>query len=121
MGARAATRSAARAAVRSAKVYVGKSRIHGRGLFASEPIRTGEAIGRFEGRATRRNGCYVLWVHEEGVRFRGIEGTTDLRFVNHSKSPNAEFVQDMLMAIRTIQSGDEITCHYGECWEDEAS
>jgi hypothetical protein len=90
------------------KVCVGKSPIHGSGLFAREPMAVGEMIGRFEGKETQEDGEYVL----------GIEGTTELRFVNHSRTPNAEFVDDVLVALQAIQPGDEITCHYGESWEE---
>jgi SET domain-containing protein len=101
------------------KVYVGRSSIHGSGLFAREPISDGEEIGRFEGRRTRRDGRYVLWVAQGRSGYRGIEGTTDLRYVNHSSAPNAEFVQDVLVALAPIAPGDEITCHYGPDWEAE--
>jgi SET domain-containing protein len=98
------------------KVYVGKSRIHGNGLFARRLIGKGEQIGRFEGNETDQDGRYVLWIEQDDCRYRGIEGTTELRFVNHSRLPNAEFVKDVLVALRPIQPGDEITCHYGESW-----
>jgi uncharacterized protein len=117
----AAAGDASTASVASiAKVYVAKSRIHGNGLFAREPIASGEMIGRYEGRATRKDGTYVLWIAQNRSRYRGIEGTTDLRFVNHSKAPNAEFVQDVLMALEAIRPGDEITCHYGDAWEESS-
>jgi uncharacterized protein len=101
------------------KVYVGKSSIHGQGLFARIRIPAGEMIGRFEGVETDQDGQYVLWIQQSGSRYLGIEGTTELRFVNHSRSPNAEFEDDVLVALRPIRPGDEITCDYGESWSEK--
>lgn len=106
-------------ATKSSKICVRTSSIHGRGVFANEVIRRGSRIGRFEGVPTKRDGCYVLWVLDENDEFRGIRGTSPLRFLNHSPLPNAEFRHDELFALRTIRSGEEITCHYGEAWEGE--
>lgn len=100
----------------TSKIRVRRSRIHGRGVFATSRIRRGSRIGRFEGTPTDRDGAYVLWVLGEDDVFRGIRGTTPLRFLNHSSTPNAEFREDELYALRTIEPGEEITCHYGEAW-----
>ena len=102
-----------------AKIAVRKSSIHGAGVFAEQRIRRGQRIGRFEGTPTDRDGTYVLWVLDEDDCFRGLEGTGPLRFLNHSADPNAEFQADELYALRTIREGDEITCHYGDAWEDD--
>ena len=104
-----------------AKVYVAKSPIHGSGLFARQAFAAGEMIGRFEGKDTEEDGDYVLWIDEGKGRYRGIEGTTELRFVNHCEAPNAEFVDDVLMALEAIAPGDEITCDYGEAWKSSNS
>ena len=101
-----------------AKISVRKSSIHGSGVFADQTIRRGRLIGRFEGRPTRRNGRYVLWVADRDDRLRGIQGTCELRFLNHAVKPNAEFRADRVFALRTIRPGEEITCHYGDDWED---
>ena len=45
-------------------VYAADSRIHGTGLFANRDIAPGEYIGTYWGPETRRNGTYVLWVHD---------------------------------------------------------
>jgi uncharacterized protein len=100
------------------RVSVRKSSIHGSGVFAEQDIGRGSLIGRFEGRPTRRNGTYVLWVVGHDDRVRGIEGTTELRYLNHARNPNAEFRVDKLFALRPIRRGEEITCHYGDDWED---
>ena len=93
-----------------------RSAIHGRGLFAVRPFAPGELIGVFEGEVCSRNGHYVLWVEQEDGSELGIKCTNDLRFVNHSTSPNCEFDGDQLAAIKPIQPGDELTCNYGDDW-----
>ncbi len=101
-----------------ARIAVGVSPIHGRGVFARPRIRSGSLIGDFEGRRTSRNGTYVLWVLGEDGSEVGIRGRNELRFLNHSRRPNAEFRGASLYALRNIQPGREVTIDYGEGWED---
>lgn len=90
-------------------------------MFAERHFRRGNLIGRFQGRPTRQNGKYVLWVVDHDDRVRGIAGTCELRFLNHAARPNAEFRRDRLFALRTIRPGEEITCDYGDdYWGEEA-
>jgi SET domain-containing protein len=100
------------------KVKAGVSPIHGRGLFALRRMRKDAYIATFEGRETKRDGIHVLWVVDEDGEEVGIEGRNDLRFLNHSRSPNAEFRGAELHALQNIQPGHEITFHYGDAWED---
>ena len=100
------------------RVEVRRSAIHGRGLFARRRFRPGAWIGTFEGRVTRVDGTHVLWVQQEDGREVGILGRNALRYLNHSASPNAEFLGADLHALRNIQPGAEITFHYGAEWED---
>jgi SET domain-containing protein len=89
--------------------YVGRSNIHGRGLFASRPIARGTVIGHVEGTPTRRNGAYTLWLDEEN----GIRVTCNLRFINHSPRPNARYYDDLsVVALRSIEPDEEITHDY---------
>ena len=101
------------------RIAVGRSPIHGRGVFARGRIRTGALIGDFEGRPTRKNGTHVLWVLQEDGSEVGIRGENELRFLNHSRRPNAEFRGASLHAVRNIQPGCEVTIGYGNDWEDE--
>jgi len=100
------------------KITVKKSSIHGSGVFAEEAIARGRWIGRYEGVPAQRDGRYVLWLYHDDGSEIGIRGTTDLRFLNHSARANAEFRDDQIFAIRNIAPGDEITCHYGDDWDD---
>jgi SET domain-containing protein len=98
---------------------VATSSIHGRGVFARQRFRKGTYIGTFEGRETDCNGTHVLWVYDEDDREYGVEGENELRFLNHSARPNAEFRGLDLHALGTIEAGHEITFDYGEEWEGE--
>ena len=92
------------------KTLIGRSPIHGRGLFAARGIRRGELIGVFRGRKAKRNSPYVLWLDEDAKE--GILVTNRLRFANHSPSPNAQCRGVRLVARRKIWPGEEITINY---------
>ena len=100
------------------RVEVRNSPIHGRGVFARRRFRSDAYIATFEGRRTERDGMHVLWVIEDDGSETGIEGRNALRYLNHSRSPNAEFRGPDLHALRNIQPGQEITFHYGDAWDD---
>ncbi len=94
-------------------VYVDRSPIHGRGLFARQPIQAGALIGEIEYKATRKNGMHVLWIwDEETERWNGYDIKNELRFANHSGQPNAEFWDTELYALSDIATDDEITFDY---------
>ena len=102
--------------VDQSRIEVRQSSVHGRGVFATRRIRKGARIGTFEGRPTKRDGTHVLWVLDESGEEIGIRGQNDLRFLNHSLRPNAEFLGAELIALRNIQPGCEVTFHYGDAW-----
>jgi SET domain-containing protein len=99
------------------RVVVRDSGIHGRGLFAARRFRKNAYIATFEGKETSEDGMHVLWVVLEDESEVGIEGQNELRFLNHSSSPNAEFIGAELHALRNIEPGHEVTFHYGDEWE----
>lgn len=100
------------------KARVSRSPIHGRGLFARRRIEPDEYIGTYEGPATQNDGMHVLWLwNEDRERWEGIDGTNEMRFLNHSSQPNADWWGEDLYALRMIEAGEEITFDYG--WDDE--
>ena len=100
------------------RVYVAESPIHGQGLFARAPIIRDEYIGTYEGKATQTDGMHVLWLwNEETERWEGINGNNEMRFLNHSSTPNADWWGEDLYAIGDIAAGEEITFDYG--WDEE--
>ena len=94
-------------------VYSASSSIHGKGLFARTRIPRGEYIGTYEGPQAKRNGSHVLWVYDEDTgEVTGRRGMNVLRYLNHSKKPNAEFDGFELYSLRAIRPDEEITINY---------
>ena len=91
-------------------VYVDDSPIHGKGLFARTFISSGTVIGVVQGSSTVDDGEHVLWIGEN----EGFHVQCELRYVNHSDTPNAIYYDNLeVVAIRDIQAGEEITHNYG--------
>jgi len=99
------------------RIEVGRSEIHGQGIFARKRLRKNQRIGRFEGEPTSRNGPHVLWLIADDGAEIGIRGRNELRFLNHGQPPNAEFRDDELYAMRNIEPGMELLIDYGTEWE----
>ncbi len=97
-------------------VEVRESGIHGKGVFAKAHIQEGEYIGFYSGKPAKRNGTYVLWVSDEEGNEFGVNGTSKLKYLNHSHKPNAGFDMQELYAERDIYPGEEITFHYGDAF-----
>ena len=91
-----------------------RSPIHGTGVFALVDLEQGRLIGRYSGTPTMVDGEYVLWVEGDDGAWEGIEGAGDLRFLNHSPSPNVYFDGLDLYALRDVSAGEELLFDYGE-------
>lgn len=102
-----------------AKFEVRRSPIHGKGLFATARIRANTKLGTYQGTLTQDNGPHVLWYEDEQGQSVGIDGHNVLRYVNHSKRPNAVFLGPDLFSLVTIHPDTEITFDYGEDWDAE--
>ncbi len=89
------------------------SSLHGRGVFARTAFKRGDYIAAARGTRTETDGRHVLWVLEDAGSYRGVRIVNSLRFLNHSRQPNAEFEGAELYAIRAIEHGEEITFDYG--------
>ena len=98
-------------------IYVARSPIHGRGLFAASDLAEGDMIGIYEGPVVHEDGMYVLWLENSpGGEWTGYDGCHDLRFMNHADQPNAEMDGLNCFALEDIPVGCEITINYG--WND---
>ncbi len=99
------------------------SESHGTGVFAKEDIKKDELIAVFGGHIMERSERDML---PESVRYlalgidedmfigpKDVSETDDADWFNHSCEPNAGiFGQIMLVAMRDIKSGEEITFDY---------
>lgn len=94
--------------------YTKESSIHGNGLFAKNKIKEGSYMGEYDGPTVRKNGSHVLWVEDDDDKWIGRDGQNLLRYLNHSREPQAEFEGFKLYAIRDIYPDEEITIDYGE-------
>ena len=63
---------------------------------------------------------HVLWVEDTPENWVGYDGTNDLRFLNHSKTPNAELDGQDLYALQDIDTDEEITIDYGKWFEEDS-
>ena len=103
---------------------IGRS-VTGLGLFATKPIKRGVYIAAYRGRrittdeADRRAARGASYMFELNKR-RTIDGSPRwnvARYINHSCRPNAKPVGRrggiVIVALRRIESGEEITYDYG--------
>ena len=89
--------------------YICESKIHGWGLFAAKSIPRDYTIGRIQGKPCTRDGTYVLWLNEK----EGFRVSCNLKFINHSDTPNACYYDDLtVVALREIDQDEEITHNY---------
>lgn len=99
------------------RVFVDRSPIHGKGLFAARKLSVGQLIGVYDGPQVEDDDIYVLWVEDEpGGGWTGYDGRNEMRFMNHSGQPNAEMDGLDCYALEEIDQGTEITIDYG--WDD---
>lgn len=93
-------------------VYVKKSKIHGKGMFAAKKIKKDVVLGPLLGRPTKKDGTYVLWLTAK----KGLRVTNDYRFINHSNKPNCALTGTEVVTLKSIKKDEELFHHYG--WED---
>ena len=102
---------------KNGRVYVDRSPIHGKGLYAARKLVGGQLIGTYEGPQVEEDGIYVLWIEDEpGGEWTGYDGRNEMRFMNHADQPNAEMNGLDCYAMTIIPTGTEITIDYG--WND---
>jgi SET domain-containing protein len=107
-------------------LYVARSRVVGRGLFAGTSIPARAKVGEFEGeviglREARRRAAgrkIVAIVELERHALDATRMTHGFRFINHSCEPNTYFrctpERAEIYALRAIARGEELTVDYGE-------
>jgi len=105
---------------------MGKSRVHGRGVFATRPIRKGARIIEYTGRR-------IPWssvpedLDDERTYYFGLDngkevidptvGGNEAQWINHSCDPNCEAIEDtrgrvFIYALRNLRPGEELFYDY---------
>ncbi|HKZ74049.1 MAG TPA: SET domain-containing protein-lysine N-methyltransferase [Steroidobacteraceae bacterium] len=110
-------------------VSVRRSRVHGRGVFAAQPIRKGtriieyvgervsreEADRRYDDKDPNDNHTFLFIVDKHIVIDAGVGGNA-ARYINHSCDPNCESVIEkkrvFIEALRHIEPGEELAYDY---------
>lgn len=103
---------------KSKKIYVGKSKICGKGIFAKKDIKKEEIVGVIRGFKKfkiNRNIKDVL-SHPDWVGFKmhtWIDPVPPYKYLNHSCNPNVAILGNKtLIAIKNISKDEEITIDY---------
>ena len=111
-------------------LYVARSRIVGRGLFAGRRIPARAKIGEFEGeriglaeaRRRAKGRRIVAIVELERHALDATDTGRGFRFINHSCAPNTYIrctpTRAEFYALRDIRKGEELTADYGETQHD---
>jgi hypothetical protein len=105
------------------KTYLGKSRIHGLGVFAAQPIRKGAKIWRFvygfDRFYTRKRLAKLPKPARDYINLHGYQWKNEIllsmdydTFMNHSENPNTDFHNGFVIARSNIRKGEEITNDY---------
>lgn len=111
------------------KLLVGRSKIHGLGLFAGENIKWGQRLIEFAGQriskkeARRRERFYnsigyiCLLELDERHFIDGTVGGNESRFINNSERPNVGAMREggriVFYSLNDIDAGEELTFDYG--------
>lgn len=104
-------------------VYLGKSPIHGKGVFAARDLWKGEVVGTYESHPTKISSYrnrYVLEIYDEaGELLEYRMGTGDFKFINHSSDPNVELNDDLeFIALRDVRQDEELFWYYGDEFDE---
>jgi SET domain-containing protein len=112
------------------KIQVRASGIHGKGVYAAQPLRRGESVIEYTGQridwdeALRRhphdpvqpNHTFYFSLETGDVIDANVRGNS-ARWINHSCAPNCEADEDggrvFIKALRNIKAGQELFYDYG--------
>ena len=111
---------------------VKRSRIHGRGCFATVPFRKRRKIAEYSGERITNAEAERRGSHRRVLRISGLDnrwsidggrGGNGTHYINHSCRPNA-FMQTfggklLVLALRDIRPGEEITVDYVDTYHSD--
>ncbi len=120
--------------IKSNKVYLKSSSVHGIGVFTNTPLAAYSLIERFPGLEIKdpeildtiqTSKTHVInYLHQSNDRYYFLQGNGSL--YNHSNQPNAELSQPNpnanifhIRSLQPIKRGEEILIYYGDQWQDE--
>ncbi|MBA4109701.1 MAG: SET domain-containing protein-lysine N-methyltransferase [Leptothrix sp. (in: Bacteria)] len=112
------------------RIQVRRSGIHGRGVFATQPIEAGSTVIEYKGEIITWEEAldrhphdpeqpnHTFYFHlDDGHVIDGKYQGNSARWINHSCNPNVEAEQDgnrvFLKALRNIAPGEELFFDYG--------
>lgn len=112
-------------------VIAGKSKIHGKGLYARKNIPAKRKIGSLAGEIISKKAARAKAKHHHTISIvelwngKALDASVhsnELRCINHSCQPNT-FMRNIgnqveFYALRTIKAGEELTCNYGPTHHD---
>ncbi len=101
------------------KIYIGKSKINGKGIFAGEDIEKGDRIQYIKGKRVKSivknsgdSAAIINWIGISRKFYINTDGTP-FRYVNHSCDANAAIMgAKTVVALMDIPKGSEITIDY---------
>lgn len=106
-------------------LVVGRSSIHGTGVFAKIAIPANKTLIEYTGEKISRDECVRRDKLQKGAFYVfvlnknwGIDGKTggDAKYINHSCDPNCKYFRRngkiWIRSIKTIKKGEEITYNY---------
>lgn len=113
--------------MRLRRITARRSPVHGKGLFALQPIAAGERLIEYKGeltswrRAAARQrsevGHTFVFGLSDGRVIDGSRGGNSARFLNHACAPNCEAIETgervFIHALTAIAPGDELFIDYG--------
>ncbi len=110
------------------RTVVVKRAAAGLGLFAARPIKKGERIIEYKGRAISKDEEYTsrskyLFEVKRGLTIDGQARSNKARYINHSCRPNCEPEIEkgrvFIDAVKNIKEGEELAYDYGKEYFNE--
>lgn len=122
----------------SRRINVRKSNIHGRGVFALQPLRTGELICEYKGEHITSDEALLRHPRDpsqpnhtfffdlgDGTVIDGSVGGNSARWINHSCKPNCEAKYQrgriFIRTTRPIDAGEELAIDYALVVKERAT
>ena len=85
------------------------SPIHGKGLFALDPIRKDDLLGVIKGIHIYSDDMHAIWL----TQHQAVRILCKFKYINHSDDPNVILYDTLeVCALRDIQPGEELLHNY---------